>query len=366
MEENKDEIELMDIFNVIWKKKWLIILPTFFCVIAAGIISFTLPKVWEVDAILQPSKFLVQTQSGQFQEVLAVSPKQITSQINQGAYSNFIAAELGLNIRNFPEINAETLRDTNLVRISIKEQDVEKAQVILNSLFNHLKRDLDTKIDVELKGIDTEIITNENEIKKKEIDIRSKEIDKAKITQQINSAENKLIISKERVNSIMEEMKAVKGRIEEIEKQQKSTLAEKKEGNEALSLLLYANEVQNNFRYYNTLDEKLSTEKITQENLSLSIKEKKEEIKQLNTQIEKFKSEIDELNNQIELLKEKKSRVDYAQLVKEPTSSISPVSPRKKLNVLIAGILGLMLFTFLAFFLEYIEKNKAKTWKTKT
>ncbi len=43
MEEYKDEIELMDYLNVIWKKKWLIILPTLFCVIIAGIISFRLP-----------------------------------------------------------------------------------------------------------------------------------------------------------------------------------------------------------------------------------------------------------------------------------------------------------------------------------
>ncbi|MBE0461805.1 MAG: hypothetical protein IBX60_09270 [Candidatus Aminicenantes bacterium] len=361
MEEYKDEIELMDILNVIWKKKWLIILPTLLCVIAAGIISFSLPKVWEIDAIIQPSKFFVQTEQGRFEEIYVVEPKQIAGQVNQASYNQLIAAELNLDIRDFPKLSAENLRDTKLVRVSLKEQDVEKAKLILTSIFNHLKRDLDKKIDVEIKGIDTKIITNENAIKEKEIDIRAKEIDKAKITQQINSAENKLKISQERVISIMEEMKTVKSRTEEIEKQQKSILAEKKEGTEALSLLLYANEVQNNMRYYNTLDEKLSTEKITQENLSLFIKEIKQEIKQLNIQIEKLKSEIIEINNQIELLKEKKIRIDYAQLVKEPTSSTYPVSPRKKLNVLIAGILGLMLFTFLAFFLEYIEKNKAKT-----
>ncbi|MCP2597706.1 hypothetical protein NLC93_07545, partial [Candidatus Aminicenantes bacterium AC-335-G13] len=59
-----------------------------------------------------------------------------------------------------------------------------------------------------------------------------------------------------------------------------------------------------------------------------------------------------------ELLNERKGRMDYAQLVKEPTSSINPVSPKKKLNILIAGILGLMIFTILAFFIEYIEKQK--------
>ena len=55
---------------------------------------------------------------------------------------------------------------------------------------------------------------------------------------------------------------------------------------------------------------------------------------------------------------DKKLRIDYAQLVKEPTASLYPVSPRKKVNVAIAGILGLFMFTVLAFFLEYIEKQK--------
>jgi uncharacterized protein involved in exopolysaccharide biosynthesis len=49
-------------------------------------------------------------------------------------------------------------------------------------------------------------------------------------------------------------------------------------------------------------------------------------------------------------------------LVKEPTPSLYPVSPRKRVNVAIAGILGLFMFTMLAFFIEYIskqEQNKA-------
>ena len=361
MNEYEDEIELMDYLNVLWKRKWLIILPTLFCVIIAGIISFLLPPQWEIDSILVPSKFFIQTEQGGFEEVVVVDPKQIAGQINQASYNHLIAAELNIDRTNFPKLKAENLRDTKLVRISIKEQNVEKAKLILTSLFNHLKRDLDKKIDVEIKDIDTQIATNENEIKKKNIDIQSKEIEKAKTKQEIQSAQNKLKISEERFKNIMDEMKSVKERIDEIEKQQRNALTEKKEGTEAISLLLYSNEIQQNLRYYNTLDEKLSIEKITQENLRLLIRGKGQEIKQLNTQIEKLNNEIDNTKNQIDLSKEKKGRIDYAQLIKEPTSSLFPVSPKKKLNVLIAGILSLMIFTILAFFLEYVQKHKTKT-----
>ncbi len=197
-------------------------------------------------------------------------------------------------------------------------------------------------------------------------------------------------------------MKAVKKRVDELEKQQRKALAEKKQGADAISLLLYSNEVQQNFRYYNTLDEKLSNEKITQENLNLAMRDKEEQlrqidnqIEQINTQKETIKTEIDDITTQIvvinteiekiknaintvineiekikntintseteiKLLEDKKARIDYTQLIKEPTSSIDPVSPRKKLYVSIAGILGLMIFTMLAFFLDYLKKQRAQ------
>jgi capsular polysaccharide biosynthesis protein len=166
----------------------------------------------------------------------------------------------------------------------------------------------------------------------------------------------------------MEEMKEVKKRIDELEKQQREALSEKKQGIDAISLLLYSNEVQQNLRYYNMLEEKLSNEKIVQENLNLLIKDKNEDIKKLDTQIEKLKTEIDRINNEIEEVKnniafskERKARIDYTQLIKEPTSSIGPVSPKKKLNVLIAGVLGLFAFTILAFFLDYLKKQRIQS-----
>lgn len=64
------------------------------------------------------------------------------------------------------------------------------------------------------------------------------------------------------------------------------------------------------------------------------------------------------LQSEIRLLENKKARIEYAQMIKELTFSLYLVSPRKKLNVAIAFVLGILMFTFLAFFLEYIEKNK--------
>ena len=445
MDKSENEMELIDYLNVFWKRKWVIIIPTFFLVVVVGVISFLLPKKWEIDAIVVPSKFLIQTEQGTFNEVVVVDPKQIASQINEATYNTLIAAELNVDIREFPKLKADNIRDTKLVRISIKENDTEKAKLILYSLFNHLKIDLDKKIGVETKGLDTEVAsketsikqneisikdhnnrialknlqikdkkneikTKENGIKKKnnniqlkELDIQSRKIEKDRIKKEIESFQNKLKISEDRVKSIMDEMKAVKKRIDELDEQQRKALNEKKQGRDAISLLLYSNEVHQNFRYYNTLDEKLSNEKITQENLNLDIRDKEEQLRQIDNQIEqiniqkdtikteiddimteivvikteiekikntintvkneieKIKNTINTLETEIRLLEDKKARIDYTQLIKEPTSSLYPVSPKKKIYVLIAGVIGLIIFTTLVFFLDYLEKQRIKS-----
>ncbi len=109
MDEHKNEIELIDFLNVLWKRKWIIIAPTFLFVIAVGIISFLSPPKWEVDAIIVPSKFLIKTGGGQFKEALVVEPKLIAGQINQAVYNNIIAAELNMDIRKIPRLKAENL-----------------------------------------------------------------------------------------------------------------------------------------------------------------------------------------------------------------------------------------------------------------
>ncbi len=305
MTNSENEIELFDYLNVLWKRKWLIIIPTFVLVVAVGVYSFFLPRVWEVDAIIQPSKYFFQDQEGQFQEYVVDDPEHIAAQIKQRTYNSLIAAELNLDIRSFPELKAENLKDTKLVRISIKEKDVEKAKIILYSLFNHLKRDLDKKIDVEIKGIEEEIKVNEK----------------------------LLNIVKQRKKDVEKEMIDIKKRVESLEKEQRLSLKkENRSESESLAMLLYSNEIQQSLKYYSELNELLSEKKIEEE----------------------------KINSALGNLNERKRRIDYAQLIQEPTSSLGPVFPKKKRNVMIAGILSLMIFTMLAFFLEYIGKQKLK------
>jgi capsular polysaccharide biosynthesis protein len=161
-------------------------------------------------------------------------------------------------------------------------------------------------------------------------------------------------------------MKSVKSRIEEIDKQLQKALSEKQQGGDAVGLLLYSNEVQQNLRYYNTLDEKISAEKVTRETLHMDVRNKEEQLRQLDNQIIQIQNQQESIRNETTILKtdiqflgQEKERIDFASLVKEPTPSFFPVAPKKKQNVLIAGFLSLVVFCFLALFLNYLKQNRS-------
>lgn len=355
---HEPENELIEYLEALWKRRWLVILPSFALAVLAGVASFLLPTQWDVDIIIQPSKFFVQTEQGTYVEVVITDPRQIAGQINQESYNRLIGAELNLDPRKFPKLRAENLRDTKLVRVTVKTGETDKAKAILSSLFLHLKSELDRKIDVEIKGLTTQITAKEHDIKARELDIQVGEIEIEKTKREIVALANKLKISEARARDLAEEMTGVKGRIDEIERQQKSALAEKQEGGEAIGLLLYANEIQQSYRYLNTLDESLSRERARQEDLRLSGYDKEQEIKSLRTKMEKVRQGILGLKGDIDLLEQKKQRIDFAQLVKEPTVSLYPVSPRKKVNAMLAGLGGLFFMMSVVLGLEYIRRSK--------
>ena len=373
MSEYADEINLMDFFMVLWKRKWLVIIPPVLLALAAGAVSYMMTPVWEVDAVIQPSKFFIQTEQGAFTEVIVVDPKQIVGQINQKSYDFLISDKLGLDIREMPNIRAENLRDTKLIRVWVRDKDIDKGKKIIGALFAILQDEFNKKIDAEIKGIDIEIAKNQNDITQKGLEIKDRQTEekilgfqKDSTLAEITADQKKVLISEERYKSIIEEMGSVKKRIEALEEQLQKTLGENRQGGEGLGLLLYLSQVQENLRYYNTLDEKLSTEKITQENLRLSIRENAEKTKELDAlrgrarnDAEKINTEIENIKQEINLLEEKKLRIDYARLVKDATSSLRPVAPRKAFNVLITGMLSGFLFVCLAFFLEYFNRQKA-------
>jgi uncharacterized protein involved in exopolysaccharide biosynthesis len=58
--------------------------------------------------------------------------------------------------------------------------------------------------------------------------------------------------------------------------------------------------------------------------------------------------------------KQKLIRIEHMEVLEKPKAPSSPVRPRKKLNITVAGILGLMVGGFAAFTVDYFKRNPLK------
>jgi LPS O-antigen subunit length determinant protein (WzzB/FepE family) len=57
---------------------------------------------------------------------------------------------------------------------------------------------------------------------------------------------------------------------------------------------------------------------------------------------------------------QKLNSIESMQVLEKPAASSVPVSPNKKLNIVVAGVLGLMLGVFAAFIADYFRHNPLK------
>ena len=378
--------DILDYFEILARNRWRILLPALALAAVAGSLAFLIPPRWEVDAIIQPSKFFVEKDTGEFVESFVAEPKLVADLISRETYNLEIARELRLDVRRLPKIRAENLREARLVRVAVRGRRIEQGQRILALLIEHLKADLDRKTTAELKGVENRIVTQRNlidlkklaaedirlaittkeqEIRGKRIDIRLLEIEKKRIGEKIVAEKTRRAISEERQKNLVGEMAEVKTRIEGIDRQQKQVL-ENPARTEAVGLLLYANEIQQSYRYHGTLDEKLSAEKIAMENARLAVRELEEDLAGQDQAIEKLKTEIailtteadekrneilkteteiKEIDNQILLLDGRKARIEPTAFLKPPTPSPRPVFPRKAPSVILGFLLGLFAAT---------------------
>ncbi len=371
---NYEDVNLLDFLSVLWRRKGLIIIGAAVMAAAAGIYSFLAPPVWGIDAIFQPSQYLAQpsqTDIGQFVEV--ASPDAIIAGlINQQANKDLIASELKLE--TVPNISAENLKDTHLIRIGTTSKDRDIGVKVLTLFFNIIKNELDRETQFEIKRIEAlvaekEILLKQNELLVKDqlSEIKRLEIQKNKTREQIASNANKRTLSDERYRITVEEMIAVKQKNDELADQIRKVQDRNLGESGTLSLLLYSSQIQMNRQYLNGLNDRIITEKLAQEALRLDNLIKNEEVRQMDIQIDKPRNEIEKLNNdagkirkKIDPLNERKSKVDYSQLIKAPSPSQTPIAPNKKKNILAAGFLGLVFFGLLATTIEFLEKNKKR------
>lgn len=293
------EIELINLFRILWKRKKLILLGTLFLTIGAVGVSLLLPKVYAVSAIIEPGIRPIADVNGQIiNEMPVVTPDALREAILGGAYDGRIKDKLKVASADYPKIRVVTLKNTLLVNISIESSKPEQALAILNELVSLVSDDIQETLESEKSKV-------RNEIKLYDIYDQS-------LAEKIKLVEKQVI--------------GITAKIQDHERNRQKALASR--STDAMSVLLYSNEIQGQQIYLNSLQEKL-----------------------MNLETEAQSSVVKSENLRLNL-----SLIKSTRLIKPPTVPEKPVKPKKALIVVLAFLLGLMGTTLLTFLLEYFER----------
>jgi len=419
----QEEISLRELIEILLKGKKLIAIITAVAIIASGIISFlVLDPVYEAKTVLMASGINTKSQSlngGQNIEELLDSMSQYPQmsieaykeQIKNPQILDQVITELNLEEKEISRVSLRdmitlsTIQNTNLITISVKNNDPALAADIANTVAkkftahiteiaksqadkssNYIK----TQMEIEKENLDAVLLEYKNYLSQpKGLLELQKEVNSK--TDLITQYKNDLLNAEIEENKIMASLVAAK---KELANTSEKIILKKSIADDYL-LSQYVGEKGNN-SIENVLNIELESEEINEVytylknqindfEIQLSeIRARKEALyKAIETtanELETLQVELAEKQHQDKIMKQK---IDFAQstyeaflnkyeetrilkssdigeasiIIASPAvEPLTPVGPRKMLNMAIGAVLGLMIGVFAAFFIEY--------WKT--
>jgi uncharacterized protein involved in exopolysaccharide biosynthesis len=319
-----DEINLRDYINVLIKRKAIILSVFLVCVIFAAVYSFSAPEVYEVSQILAPPET-------NFQNYL-ISPIKITERIDEGLYTRAIRKTLELPPQEDIKIETAVFSKDGFFKTKVKASkgNIEKAKSILSVLHDKLKKEFVPIIDAKKSKIENNIFLKRNQMKRKE--------------EQIESAKKKINLIEERILFMENQSIKAKENTDILVKERTSFLDEAASENR-ISSVLYTTTIQQAIGYFNQLHNQLDSLKSRRENLETTIK--------------MLRGEIEDIEITINDLTINQKFIHNIKQIEPPLKPENPIAPKKKQNIAIAAVIGLMLGVFIAFFREFWA-NSAK------
>lgn len=315
----EQEISLREIIEIFWKGKWMIILLTMVAMIASGILSFfIIEPTFETSATLSVNSNVTTDLK---QIVMANYVEQVT---NHAIISETIK-ELKLNEKGITitklldKIRIEVVKDTTLLRIYVQDNNAKTASEIANTISKYFI----------------------NFMKKQQQD---QEIAKEEYT--LSDIETQLEVQKATLEKIKQELAKTSPTIIT-----NKTLAE----DPYLQSII---QDQSNKSNAETGALKLRNEEVNPVYISLQ-----QSATNTNIEIQKLESQkqeiLEKINNNTILPQE------YVTIANPAIPPERPIAPRRAMNVVFAGVIGVILSLTIVFFKHYwrvssIEKGKSK------
>ena len=406
-EKQEEEIDLREYINVLLKRKSIILLIFLIAVITASIVSyFIIEPVYQANTVITVSKPKIGNSI-----VSEPSLEDYKNLITDNVLEEELIQKLNLNKPPFEltpydldqMLTVELPKGTNLIKMNLQAANPKLTKDIINSwatLFVEKNKKLyfdevkmaKTDIEEKLKLAEQEFFEIEEKLMKfNETDnVETIENEIKYKTTKISNFKSRLVdiqVSLEKENAEKEQVSAALIEQDKILKLNKSIVDDQffqqlisniTDANLKIANLTYVSEVANPI-YYNLAQQLISTnieinslaaeenqleKNINDFNISLKglreeLTEKKLILSQLNREYSAKEKLYNNFYKQAEEIRltgtAEADLLKIASLAYEPRA---PIKPNKKLNILIAGVLGLFVGVFVAFFIEFWQKGK--------
>lgn len=392
------EIDLVEYLYLIYKNKWLIMGITFLFVIISFLASFfILEERYKSElTFIAPNFQLITGENINKDEYINFFQRD---QIKENILNKFYAEESNNNfLDNKFEIKTE--EESKYIKLSYTDNESEKASLVLNEWFKSFENEvysyLETNNNNYLNSLENK---KENDYQQYVNNLEEYNQFKTKnnislLKSRLNRKENRLVKMEENIIDINNNLRNKNVELKIVKQQFKNTdqFLVKKESisDESLNkvqsinpdqtlvnLLTTENEFlnpqhSNLLNKKNSINQQISVLKSSLENNQSEIHKLDKEISNLERKIINLEEQEEILNNEL-----KNSRENYQiavnqydrerqslagkdyniDLISQANINEQPVSPNRKLNIAIAGVLGLMFSVFIVFLKEFISST---------
>jgi capsular polysaccharide biosynthesis protein len=364
----EEEIELIDLIRVVWKRRWLIIGGTLACALTALVVSLYWPKTYEGSVILEVGKIYT-TQPERVE--LIEDPKNLEPLLKSDAVVGQLKDRIG------SEKDTESLRrdikiDTKsnpLVLISLRLRDPKAIMNGLNFLAEWIINDHKKKEAIAANTLDNNAAATVEKMKKLSDKIRENGQKGTEIQRKIKNIDSQIATERQQIDTDNAYQKTVEDQIKALtaatndSRKRMSGLDVNKAS--PLEILFLQTTIQNqelrlaeSRREINDLKQRVDDRQKEVAERQKQSADFRIQILDLDAQNADLGSQIENLKQSVSMLENLKASSENTKYRTQPVVLEKPVSPRKGLNTIIAGILGLMMTVILAFFLEYISQEK--------
>jgi len=369
-----DEIDLSDLFGVLWRRKMIIILTTICITALALIFCLISTKKYLISAQITPG---VTNYNNKGDPIRLMTTNDLKGWFDKEAYLAVLKGIMNEEELRRVKIDASAPQGSNVASLEFYWPDKKNGEKILSTVIASLgsisSARLEKTLGLSRSTIDQAIKIRRNNLKHLEIEeqrlereIQLKKADLELAEDKVKAVEQKIGRTKALIDDLSKEVQHINLNTDELVRL-RNALAKRPRADK-LAVLMYTNIIQQNLSYSTQLKGKITALKKNIIDLEMSKKTKENNLKKIEDAIKRLQVKKDQelplqregLKTQIETLTAKKAALSPIEVVQAPFSSLRPVKPKTAMIVAVGIVLGVFVGIFLAFIWEFISNNREK------